>query len=149
MRVRAEIDPNFIESEVIIKCNKMNTEIENLIRYLSNFSGIPPLLCFIDDCEYFIKHEDILFFETNSDSLFAHTADAAYKVRERLYELENILPRVFIRISKSTIVNISHVLSINRNITSSSLIKFNKSHKQVFVSRRYYSLLRERLLERR
>jgi len=39
-------------------------------------------------------------------------------------------------------------LTINRNLASASLIQFYKSHKQVYVSRRYYKNLSERLTER-
>lgn len=70
-------------------------------------------------------------------------------IKYRLYELEEILPKYFVRVSKSTILNVNQVYSIDKNITSSSIIKFSKSYKQVYVSRNYYKILKQRLEERR
>lgn len=50
------------------------------------------------------------------------------------------------RISKSTIVNLSHVYALTQSISGCS-IQFANTHKQVYVSRRYYKLLRERMKE--
>ena len=61
----------------------------------------------------------------------------------KLYELENILPNSFLRISKSTIVNIQKIYSLSHSV-SSHLITFQNSHKQVYVSRMYYKVLKER-----
>lgn len=67
----------------------------------------------------------------------------------KLFELEEILPRKFVRVSKSAIVNVKHIYSVERNITSASLICFAGTHKQLYASRSYYKLLKLRLGERR
>lgn len=53
------------------------------------------------------------------------------------------------RVSKSTILNINHIYSITRNLTSSSIVEFQNTHKQVYVSRHYYKPLKFKLLEKR
>ena len=50
---------------------------------------------------------------------------------------------------KSTILNINHIYSITRNITSSSLVEFKNTHKKVYVSRSYYKVLKLKLSEKR
>jgi DNA-binding LytR/AlgR family response regulator len=77
--------------------------------------------------------------------VFAHTAGDAFKVKHRLYELEEILPRVFVRVAKGTIVNTKQIYAINRNLTASSRISFPNTHKHIYVSRHYYKTLREKL----
>ena len=99
--------------------------------------------------EYYFPLVDVLFFETEGEHIYAHTADDAYRIKHRLYELEALLPEDFVRASKSTIVNVRRIYSIARNITASSLVKFTGSHKQVYVSRYYYAGLRKRLTPRR
>lgn len=81
--------------------------------------------------------------------IYAHTLNEVYQVKYKLYELEEILPQNFIRISKSTILNINHIYSITRNITSASLVEFKNTHKKVYVSRGYYKVLKLKLLEKR
>lgn len=103
----------------------------------------------IDNVEYYISLAEILFFETEDPNISAHTGDDIYQVKYKLYELEEILPNNFMRISKSTILNINHIYSITRNLTSSSIVEFQNTHKQVYVSRHYYKPLKFKLLEKR
>ena len=102
-----------------------------------------------DNTELYIWIDDVLFFETEENLIYAHTLNEVYQVKYRLYELEEILPRSFVRVSKSTILNINHIYSITRNITSSSLVEFKNTHKKVYVSRSYYKVLKLKLSEKR
>ena len=67
---------------------------------------------------------------------------------DELYELENLLGGQFMRISKSTILNLDQIYAITKSI-SNCQIKFHDSYKTVYVSRRYYRDLNDRLKERR
>lgn len=88
-------------------------------------------------------------FETEGKLVQAHTADRLYLTDRKLYELEESLPGSFMRISKSTIVNLDHIYSITRNLTASSIVEFYGTAKKVYVSRNYYKALTERLGEKR
>ena len=59
------------------------------------------------------------------------------------------MPVSFMRVSKSTILNTEHIYSISRNFTASSVVAFDGTHKQVFVSRYYYKPLISKLEEKR
>ncbi|MDL2325417.1 LytTR family transcriptional regulator, partial [Ruminococcaceae bacterium OttesenSCG-928-A16] len=98
--------------------------------------------------EFYFPLEEVLFFETEGEQVYAHTVGDAYRIKYRLYELEELLPRNFIRVAKSTIVNTAQVYSVTRNLTASSLVHFNGTHKQIYASRHYYKMLREKLNER-
>lgn len=99
--------------------------------------------------EYYISLDNILFFETMDNCISAHTVNNVYETTYRLYELEELLPGYFMRVSKSTILNLNHIYSISRNLTASSEVQFNNTHKQVYVSRYYYKSLKCRLEEKR
>jgi DNA-binding LytR/AlgR family response regulator len=147
MKIIVDVDDKAKEDEIIIRCKEKNDLVLKIEKYIKELNDIK-LTFYKKDQEYYLNSNDILFFETDGNSISAHTTTDMYYVKYKLYELENLLPNNFIRVSKSTIVNINHILSINKNITSSSLIEFNKTHKQVFVSRFYYKYLKERLKER-
>lgn len=150
MKIKIELDTNIQEEEIVIKCSEINGKIQKIQKLIfDTFDEKQTILFYKDDLEYYLKLNDILFFETNGNIIDAHTFDTVYTVRHRLYELEEILPSNFIRISKSTILNSKQIYSIDRNITSSSVVQFYKTHKQVYVSRYYYRYLREKLNERR
>ena len=93
--------------------------------------------------------QEILFFETEGTSIRAHTKDDIYGARYRLYELEETLPGYFMRVSKSTILNIRHIYAMTRSLSASCVVEFKDTHKQVYVSRHYYKPLKNRLEEKR
>jgi len=149
MNIRIEISPDAAEDEVIIRCRQITGQIQKIQKLIADESAAIPQLTFLkENKEYYFPLKNITFFETNENNVYAHTRNDVYRIRLRLYELEELLPRTFVRISKSTIVNVEQILTINRNLASASLIQFYKSHKQVYVSRRYYKNLSERLTER-
>ena len=101
------------------------------------------------ETEYYLSLEEILFFETEESGICAHTINNIYNVKYKLYELEELLPGYFMRVSKSTILNTNHIYSITKSISSSSRVEFQNTHKQVYVSRYYYKPLKIKLLEKR
>ena len=150
MKLRIELDPSLEEEEVLIRCRGLSDTVQKIGKAVETLSAEAPRLGFFrDNEEFFFSPEQILFFETDGDTVLAHTANDIYGTKLRLRELEEILPRSFLRISKSAILNTRHVLSISRNLTAASLVQFQGSHKQVYVSRSYYHALRERMDESR
>lgn len=150
MLVRINIDNNIKEDEVIINCKDITTNIKQIQSYITSLNTNNYKFSFCKkDVEYFLSINDILFFETTDNGICAHTIDDVFDTKYKLYELENILPSNFIRISKSSIININHIYSIEKNITSSSTVKFLKSYKQVYVSRMYFKNLKQKMEEKR
>ena len=150
MKIRIELDENLGKEEVIIKCNKLDNNIQAIKQSLLEISTNSLKVSFYkNNTEFYFPINDILFFETNNNYLDAHTSKDVYVVKSRLYELEELLPKNFVRISKSTIMNLNHVFSITHKLPSSNLVKFYNSHKQVYVSRHYYKYIRVILNERR
>ena len=148
MRIRVEIDNQITDDEVIIKCRELTDEVTTIQRAIAEVTSKKQQFVFYKkEVEYYFSLDEILFFETETDGICAHTVDDIYKVKYRLCELEDLLPRCFVRVSKSTILNITHIYSMEHNITSYSTVQFQKSHKQVYVSRRYYKSLKLSLEE--
>lgn len=146
-KVRVEIDPE-CDEEIIIRCRNVSDEI----------ARIESLVSSIDPCEmelelgndlYFVKTEQILFFETDGSKTAAHTVDRMYYTDLKLYELEERLPKSFMRISKSCIININAVSSIHKEITGICEAFFRDTVKKVYVSRGYYKQFREKINETR
>jgi len=147
LKLRIEISEDLAENEVIIRCPRMDDSVKKLQAYIRSLSS-PKLVFYKDHQEFYLPIEKILFFETDSEQVYAHTANDAFRVKQKLYELEEILPRTFIRAAKGTIVNTALIYAINRSFTSSSQIMFAGTHKNVFVSRHYYNALKDKMNER-
>lgn len=150
MKVKIEIDAGLTESEVVIRCAKLDDSIINLQNYITQQGGGDRCLTlYRGDTEFYVKVADIYFFETEGKVIHAHTADNIFETPLKLYELEEQLPGCFMRISKSTIANLDYVYSITRNLTASSVVEFEKSNKKALVSRSYYKAVVERIKTRR
>ena len=148
MKVRIELDPQMDELEMIIRAPRLTEEVARLQQLILE-QKMTPLIFYKDRSEYFVDVSEILFFETEGEKIYGHTREEAYEVRQKLYELEEILPIAFCRISKSTIVNAKQIYSIEKSFSGTSTVNFYQTHKQVHVSRHYYQLLKERLKEMR
>ncbi|MEG0804834.1 MAG: LytTR family DNA-binding domain-containing protein [Lachnospiraceae bacterium] len=148
MKIQIEINSQLSEDEFIIRCRKVDGKVQKIQEVVADIvKGQEKFVLYKGEKEYYLPLEQILFFETTDSKISAHTVDNVYLVKYRLYELEEILPKNFIRISKSTIMNLDHVYAINRNLTSASIVEFNNTYKQVCVSRYYFRTLQEKMKE--
>ncbi|NLA86998.1 MAG: LytTR family transcriptional regulator [Clostridiales bacterium] len=146
MKIHIEVDNDLLEDEVTIRCGRVDDTINKIHQFIIEQAQSDLKIAFFkQNQEFYFPLEDVLFFETEGEHIYAHTANDAYRIKYRLYELEELLPKNFVRASKSTIVNTRQIYSVTRNLTASSPVKFAGSHKQVYVSRFYYNDLRQRL----
>jgi len=150
VKLHIELVPDLPEAEVVIKCAALTPEIQQMQTLIAGeLARSRQMVFYKNNEEYYLPLSDILFFETGDETVFAHTAADVYRIRFRLYELEELLPGSFVRVSKSAILNTRHILSVDRNLSASSLVTFHQSHKQVYVSRFYYKNLKQKLIESR
>ena len=147
MKLRIEVTDDGMEEEIIIRCNSIDENVRRLQAFVQSLAQ-PKLTFYKGTQEYYLPLDEILFFETDNEQIYAHTKKDAFLVKYKLYELEDILPQVFARAAKGTIVNTSRIYVINRNIASSSQISFGGTHKQIYVSRHYYKTLKDKMKER-
>lgn len=146
MKIEIQIDDSLDESEVIIRAKELNSEVAKIQKALSGMAAHKGEIVFEkNETEYYFPVENILFFETDGDKVFAHTVSDLYLVRKKLYELEEILPTFFLRVSKSAILNTKKVYGLTKNLSASSKVEFSGTGKVVYVSRNFYKTLKEKI----
>lgn len=150
MKIKIEIDDSLEEDEIVIRCKQLNNDIARLQSIVSK-AAFSCRKFSVDQGgkQYYLAIDEILFFETEGKKVYVHTVDEIYQTKYKLYELEDILPTSFMRISKSTILNTNQIYSISWNLTSSSAVEFQNTYKKVYVSRFYYKLLKSKLENRK
>lgn len=148
MKIRMEEDANLDEVEIVIRAPQRNAELERIQQAISQLYR-PSITFYKGRSEYFLKLEDLLFFETDGTKVVAHSRKEVYEVKLKLYELEACLPNSFCRISKSAIVNIHAIYSLDKSFSGTSRIRFAQTPKEVHVSRHYYHLLKTSIQEMR
>ena len=146
MKIRIDFDENMDEAEVVIKCKEITEDVAKIQAViLDTLREKTTLELMKEGKEIFISPEEILFFESQNGRTYAHTASDTFETKLKLYELEEMLPRKYLRVSKSAIIDVESIYSIAKNITGPSVVQFRGSHKQIHVSRQYFSILKNRL----
>ena len=112
MRLFLREKPDIEETEVEIRYCTKDREVEDLIRTVNSSSDLITGINDRGDTEI-IYASEILYVEAVDRGVFVCRKDDVCKVRNTLYELEDRLKdRCFVRISKSTLVNIRSIRSI-------------------------------------
>lgn len=133
------------EDEIIIRYKVMTKKVQDIIEYVN--TKIPPILGSIDKEQYILYQNDIYYFESVDNTVFAYTKKNSYETKYTLNELENIvLDRRFFRCNKSIIVNINKIQSLKSNVGNRiDLTLDNREH--IIISRRYAKEFRRCLSE--
>lgn len=105
MKIEIDIDEKYPDMEVVIRANKLDSDVERLVammRMVNMQIGVRK-----NDETYLLDVEKILYIEAVERKTFVYTSDETYESDLKLYEIEQeLLERDFFRISKQSIVNI-------------------------------------------
>ena len=132
-----------VADEIIIKCDALD---ESLTKLINQFKGNKGKMNFFKDSKIvFVEPEQILYFESVDDTVFAYTADSVYETKLKLYQLEAELPsNSFFRANKSVIVNLDKIDSLAPLFGGRFEALLQNGYK-VIISRNYLNILKELL----
>lgn len=131
------------EEEMILKCNKLDEKLLELINLLH--AGEQKLNAYKDGNIFLLKAENIYYFESVDTRVYAYTKSEVFEIRKKLYELEIELPsHDFFRASKSTILNLNVIKSLSPAFGGRFEASL-KNQEKVIVSRQYVSTLKDKL----
>ncbi len=150
IKINTNISKEYQETIITVNAPEMNQDIQNLINYISNINIIPNQIVANDDNKiYFIDLENIICFFSKNKYNYVRTKEGTYRVRYKLYELEDILKnKNFIRISNSCIINMNQVKYFDTSILGTISVYLKDSTHEV-VSKRYVSEITKILKQRR
>lgn len=144
MKISLNIDEKFDETKITIECKALDSSIQTIID-LAKEKGVEFLIGKNGEMQHIIKPTDIHFFHADNNTVNAVTMEGSFALREKLYELEEILPASkFIRLSKSVIGNL-HEMSRFEASFNGTLCVYFKSGKKEYVSRMYVKTIKEAL----
>lgn len=138
IKVRTNISNEFQDIEVCINAPERNEEVQRLENELLSKSSksIQQIIAMQNNDIFIINMSDIILFFSEEKNNFCKTKDGIYKIKEKLYYLEEMLStKDFIRISNSAIININHVKCFNTSIIGKIIVKF-KDGTEESVSKR-------------
>ena len=143
MKINIEQSSEYGEVEITIKCGEMDSGLERLLSHLRlythTFSGKK------DGKVYFLRAEDVLYFDTVDEKVFIYTADSVYETMLKLFEIEERFTGTgMIRVNKSTILNLmkfNHVMPLVNGRIQAVL----QNNEMIIISRQYVPSFKNKL----
>lgn len=143
MKIEIDIDEKYPDTEVVIRANKLDSDVERLVAMMRMVNM--QIRVRKNDETYLLDVEKILYIEAVERKTFVYTSDEIYESDLKLYEMEQeLLERDFFRISKQSIVNIRMIKSLKSDINRKIRITL-RNDEQIVVSRMYSDELRRKL----
>ncbi|MBO1198676.1 LytTR family transcriptional regulator DNA-binding domain-containing protein [Staphylococcus simiae] len=144
MKLNLFINENEHDRYIDIHAPEMDDSIEHIISTVKNCDKSQIIKGYVEKDIHFINIDDIITFKTVNKHIVALTKSQQFNIKYRLYELEDMLPSFFIRISKSEIVNKYYIEKLS--LEPNGLIRMYLKHSSyTYSSRRYLKSIKESL----
>lgn len=142
MDIEIKLDKKYENPKIIIYANELTDQISELIDGISSIN--PKILkAYKNEKMYILKQAEIETIFSEGGKIYARCNNELYYIKNRLYELENILDKkMFLRISNSEIVNFNLIDNIDFKIMSSLILNFKSGNKS-YASRRYIPKIKD------
>ena len=134
MKVSVNISPDHTEPYAVIYTNQMTDEIQHIIDFFN--AGETPITAQHNEELIILQPEDIYMIRVENGETIIYGQFQNYRSRKRLYELKEQLGRKFMKISKTTLVNLSYMDCIEPGFSGTLLLKLKNGCKD-YVSRKY------------
>ena len=133
------------ETEVIIRGDVTSEEVVSLLQFLKKRSS-GKLILYKEEEQYIIDADEIVFIEAKDNKVYACTKLDTYEAKQKLYEIKEMLgSRSFVQISKSVIVNINCVKSIQAEFSGNYRLKLKNRKESLTISRKYFKEFKDRI----
>jgi len=135
MKVTVELSDKYKEPYAVIYTDRMTDSIQRIMDAV----GLEDTLVTAYQNEtniVILQPKDIYMIRIEDKDTIIYGAKEKYRSRKRLYELADLLGKQFMQISKSTLINLSYMDSIEPGFAGTMLLKMKNGSKD-YVSRKY------------
>ena len=143
MKITIETPRPGEEDEIIVRCAALDEQLMKLIYALKMRQD--KITGYVEDKIVKLEPKEIFYFESVDNKVFAYTDKGVYEVRRKLYEIEEDFTNMdFLRISKSSIVNVAKIAYL-RPIFNGRFEAKLKNDEKIIISRQYIVDLKKKL----
>jgi len=135
MKISVDISAEYKEPYAVIYTDKLTDEIQHMIDMFS-MSETPITALQNEEDLVVLQPGEIYMVRVENGDTIIYGEKQKYRSRKRLYELGQQLGRQFMQISKSTLINLSYMDSIEPGFSGTLLLKQKNGCKD-YVSRKY------------
>ena len=135
MKVNVDISSEYKEPYAVIYTNEVTEDIQRIIDTLGS-KEIPVIALQSNGDMVILQPSEIYMVRVENGETKIYTEKKIYRSRKRLYEVGQQLGTQFMQISKSTLVNLYYMDSIEPGFSGTLLLKLKNGCKD-YVSRTY------------
>ncbi len=137
MKVNVDISPQYKDPYAVIYAERVTPDIQRMIDMLGSYDS--PITALQSNGDIVIlQPAEIYMVRVENTETIIYTERKQYRSRKRLYEIGEQLGNQFMQISKSTLINLSCMDSIEPGFSGTLLLKLKNGCKD-YVSRKYLS----------
>lgn len=144
MNVEVRIAEDIVEPYVVVFTQEMTDEIGQVVSAIEQSTYKTIMAAADDERLVVLRPEDIYLIRVENDKVRIYGRERHYTCGKRLYELENRLGKGFMRISKSAVVNLQYLESVEPSFGGMLLLHL-KNGCQDYISRKYLPDLKKYL----
>lgn len=144
MKFMITIDTNAEES-VSVVVNKKNSFIDDIENLVRNYSGENEITVYSENEFFKLNFENVECIFVMGGKTELISADGKhYFIKERLYEIEQLLPGYFVKINKSAIANERAISRFKSDFGGGMSVEFKCGYSD-YVSRRCFAEIKRRM----
>lgn len=130
------------KEEVIVFAKEKNSLVKEIEELVLNTSDV--LTGYKGEEMVIINLCDVYCFTIEKNKLYAIMRNERLQIKQRLYQIENMLGKNFVKINQSSIANIKQIDRFYASFGGSLGVKFKNGYKD-YVSRRQARMVKERM----
>lgn len=132
------------DEEIVATVREPSALTEQIQQLVLAYTGTDRITAYGEDDTKILKVHEIVCITVQDGKTYAVDENAKqYRLKQRLYELEELLPPSFIRINKSAIANETHIQKFAANFSGAVDVVFRGGYRE-YVSRRCFAQIKRR-----
>lgn len=142
MNVEIKIVDGLENPYAVVYTGAVNEEVTNVVSFIGSSSGV--ITAVHNERTIILKEEEVYLIRVENKETILYCKEKQYVSRKRLCELEKSLKHSFMRISKTTLINLKYMEGMEASFGGMMLIIMKNGCKD-YVSRKYLPELKKYL----
>lgn len=137
MKIEVNVSPDIAEPYVAIYTAEVTAQIQKLASYIQNMETTATTAIAVYDADNIVvlKPEEIFMIISMGRYVNVYSKDHTYLSKKCLYEFEDTLKNGFMRISKTTLINLQQIKRVEPSFNGMLVVM--KNGQKDYISRKY------------
>ena len=145
LKIEMNVSSDITEPYVVIHTGEITPQIQKLASYIQNMETAPAaaIAVYDEDNIVILKPEEIYMIVSQGRFVNVYSENNEYLSRKCLYEFEDTLRDSFMRISKTTLINLTQIKRVEPSFNGMLVVL--KNGQKDYISRKYLPVFKKYL----